>query len=76
MNQIVEFKEKKYKEKIKQKKYSLQFLPKILENISTQKTIIYKNKKIKVSYIIDIVHNLILKYYFKKDNSFNIFSKC
>lgn len=74
MNQIVEFKEKKYKEKIKQKKYSLQFLPKILENISTQKTIIYKNKKIKVSYIIDIVHNLILKYYFKKDNSFNISS--
>jgi hypothetical protein len=72
MNQVIEYKEKKYKEKINKKKYSLQFLPKMLENISNQKIVIYKGQKIKSSYLIDIVHNLILKYYFKKDNSFNL----
>ena len=46
----------------------------MLEDISNQKVIIYKNKKIKSAYLIDIIHNLILKYYFKKDNSFNISS--
>lgn len=74
MNQVIEYKEKKYRDKINKKKYSLQFLPKILENISSQKLIFYKNKKLKSSYLIDIIHNLILKYYFKKDNSFNISS--
>jgi hypothetical protein len=55
---------------LKNKKCSLQFLPKKLESISTQKTIEFKDKKLKTSYLIDIVHNLILKYYFKKENSF------
>jgi hypothetical protein len=55
---------------LKNKKCSLQFLPKKLESISVQKTIEFKDKKLKTSYLIDIVHNLILKYYFKKENLF------
>jgi hypothetical protein len=55
---------------LKNKKCSLQFLPKKLESISIQKTIEFKDKKLKTSYLIDIVHNLILKYYFKKENLF------
>ena len=61
-------------DKLKNKKCSLQFLPKSLESISVQKTIEFRDKKIKSSYLIDIVHNLILKYYFKKENTFNISS--
>lgn len=56
--------------KLAKKTKSLQFLPKCLESVSNQKTIPYKNDKIKPAYLIDIVHNLLLKYYFKKDNKF------
>jgi hypothetical protein len=52
--------------KLNKKKQSLQFLPKCLESISDKKTIDFNNQKIKTSYLIDITHNLILKYYFKK----------
>jgi hypothetical protein len=52
------------------KKSTLQFLPKCLYDISTIKTIQFNNTKLKTDYIIDITHNLILKYYFKKDNRF------
>lgn len=61
------------KKKIK-KEYSLQFLPESLLEVSKNKTINYNEKKLKVSYIIDITHNLILKYYFKKDNNFHLSS--
>ena len=57
---------------IKNKRYSLQFLPQKLESISKLKKIRYQNKNLKPAFIIDIVHNLILKYYFKRDNSFNL----
>jgi hypothetical protein len=76
MIDIKEYKPKasKLTKNVADKKYSIQFLPIQLENISTLKTLNYKGKKIKVSYLIDIIHNLILKYYFKKDNMFNLSS--
>ena len=58
--------------KLAKKNNSLQFLPKILESFSTISHIEYKGQKLKTSYFIDIVHNLMLKYYFKKDNKFVI----
>lgn len=59
---------------LKDKTFSLQFLPTMLIGISTEKTLEFKNKKLKIPYLIDIVHNLILKYYFKKENIFNMSS--
>jgi len=60
--------------KLEGKKNSLQFLPQCLEEISKSKNFTYKNKNLKVSYLVDIVHNLILKYYFKRDNKFSLSS--
>ncbi len=54
------------------KKNSLQFLPDVLLSISESKHFFYKNQKLKSEYLIDIVHNLLLKYYFKKENSFTL----
>ena len=51
------------------KKHSLQFLPSQLLTLSNSKNFQYKGQKLKSAYIIDIVHNLLLKYYFKKENS-------
>ena len=56
------------------KKCILQFLPSSLESISKQKNFTYKGQKLKTSYLIDIVHSLILKYYFKKENKFHLMS--
>lgn len=56
------------------KNYCIQFLPECLVNESTLKNVVHKDKKLKTSYLIDLVHNLILKYYFKKENSFNLSS--
>jgi hypothetical protein len=58
--------------KLARKNNSLQFLPKVLDSFSTTTHIEYKGQKLKTSYFIDIVHNLMLKYYFKKDNKFVI----
>ena len=60
------------KKNLDDKKCSLQFLPISLSILSQDKYIIYKNQKLKTSYLVDIIHNLILKYYFKKDNKFNL----
>ncbi len=60
------------KKNLELKKCSLQFLPGSLESLSKEKNFFYKDKKLKSSYLIDIVHNLILKYYFKKENRFNL----
>ena len=62
------------RKKLEDKKHSLQFLPQSLEDLSKNKTFTYKKQNLKVSYIVDIVHNLILKYYFKKENKFNLMS--
>jgi hypothetical protein len=56
--------------RIDDKLFSLQFLPECLYGISTIKTLEFNNIKLKTNYLIDIVHNLILKYYFKKENRF------
>ncbi len=56
--------------KVSDKTFTLQFLPECLYDIENIKTINYKEYKLKTDYIIDIVHNLLLKYYFKKDNRF------
>jgi hypothetical protein len=53
---------------------SLQFLPECLIELSLQKNFFYKEQKLKSAYIIDIIHNLLLKYYFKKENSFTLSS--
>jgi hypothetical protein len=67
-------KEVKVTDKIKSKSYSLQFLPKSIEHLSKTKTVSHNNKNIKTAYLIDIIHSLLLKYYFKKDNIFNLYS--
>jgi hypothetical protein len=66
--------EQEYKKRIStklgKKIQSLQFLPICLDGIQKDKTINFENQKLKTSYLIDIVHNLILKYYFKKENRY------
>ena len=62
------------KKNLDKKKCSLQFLPQSLQKLSRSKNLTYKNQKLKSAYIIDIVHNLILKYYFKKENRFHLMS--
>lgn len=57
---------------LKNKKTLLQFLPHCLFEISEKKIIQFRDSKIKSSYLIDIVHTLILKYYFKQENKFVI----
>jgi len=74
---VVEYKPKpkiEISKNLKSKKYSIQFLPESMVPVSEHKTLTFNGKRIKVSYLIDIVHNLILKYYFKGDNQFNISS--
>ena len=58
--------------RIDDKSFSLQFLPECMYSISTQKTLEFNGVKLKTNYLIDIVHNLILKYYFKKENRFSL----
>lgn len=77
MIEVKEFKPKvkyNFRKKLVNKKYSIQFLPDILVDESNTKKIVYKEKNLKSSYLIDIIHNLILKYYFKKENIFNLSS--
>lgn len=52
----------------------LQFLPERLQDLSTKDYIDYKGKKLKTAYIIDLVHSLLLKFFFKKDNQFTLSS--
>lgn len=56
------------------RKDSLQFLPESLEGISKVRTIKHKNINLKTAYLVDIIHGLLFKYYFKKENSFNLSS--
>lgn len=62
------------KKNINNKKYIFQFLPISFESFSKEKNFYYNEQKLKTSYIIDILHNLILKYYLKKENKFNLSS--
>ena len=60
------------KYKLNKKRFSLQFLPEKLVGLSKVNKIKFKDKNLKTSYIIDIIHNMILKYYFKKNNNFSL----
>jgi len=51
-----------------------QFLPREYEYLTKQKTIIYKEQKLKTDYIINIMHELILKFYFTNENYHNLWS--
>lgn len=62
------------KKSLENKKCSLQFLPLSMEPLSKEKNFTYKGQKLKTAYLIDIIHNLILKYYFKKENKFHLMS--
>ena len=48
----------------------LQFLPLELKSIAEQEFLNFKNQKLKTAYVIDIVHNLLLRYFFRKVNEF------
>jgi len=74
VSEVSEKKHSAIRKKLEQKKHSLQFLPSQMEDFSRSKSFEYKGQKLKAAYAIDIVHNLILKYYFKKDNSFSLMS--
>jgi len=62
------------RKKLDKKKSSLQFLPSKMLEMSKQKTFEHSDKKLKTAYAIDLIHNMILKYYFRKDNSFTMHS--
>lgn len=57
------------------KTHILQFLPNCLNYISVIKYVEFKDRKLKTTYLIDIIHNLLLKYYFKSENLFPLSSK-
>ena len=52
----------------------LQFIPTALEIYVKEKTITFKNKKLKTSYLADICHFFITKWYFKDQESINLHS--
>ena len=75
MEQIVEYNPKeKFKKTSTEKKFSIQFLPESLSSFSQSEFFDFKEKKLKSAYVIDLVHTLILKYYFKKENLFHLSS--
>lgn len=75
MEQIVEYNPKsKFKKSSTEKKFSIQFLPDSLSQFSQREFFDFKEKKLKSAYVIDLVHTLILKYYFKKENLFHLSS--
>lgn len=76
MTKLIEVQEKKYtfRDKVKLKKYSLQFLPASLEDLSKISKFNYNDRSLKSAYTIDIVHNLLLRYYFRKENTFSLSS--
>lgn len=54
----------------RKKKFFLQFVPEKMMHLLNVKKVTYKNKNLKSAYLIDIVHGMILKYYFKNENEF------
>ncbi len=73
--EVIEYKDRKrILNRLLNKRYILQFLPSPLDEISKIKFIKFNNHNLKSSYIIDIIHGMLLKYYFKKENSFNLYS--
>ena len=54
----------------RKKEFFLQFVPEKMMHLLNVKKVTYKNKNLKSAYLIDIVHGMILKYYFKNENEF------
>jgi hypothetical protein len=61
---------KRITEKLNKKTFLLQFLPDSIQYLEPKKHVMFQEKKLKTAYLIDIVHSMILKYYFKKENKF------
>ena len=61
-------------DKLIAKNYSIQYLPFLMEKITKQKYVYHNEHKLKVSYLIDIVHNLLVRYFFKRENVYNLSS--
>lgn len=55
-------------------KYLYQFLPKEFEYLTKIKKIEYEGINLKTDYLINIIHELILKYYFTNENIFDLWS--
>lgn len=64
----------KIKQNLESKNSILQFYPKILQDKLPNKNFIFEDKSLKRNFIIDIVHILLLKYFFKGENRFNLSS--
>jgi hypothetical protein len=58
----------------KQKGYAYQFLPRIYDYLTKQKIIKYKNVNLKTDYLINMMHEMILKFLFTNDIKFNLWS--
>jgi len=57
------------------KNYLYQFLPREFNYLTKQKTIIFNEHNLKTDYLINIMHDLILKYYFTNEIEHNLSSK-
>jgi len=57
-----------------EKGYLYQFIPQEFEYLTNTDKVIYKDKKLKTAYIINIIHELILKFYFTNDIKHNLWS--
>jgi hypothetical protein len=71
--EIKQTKRKKYQNSVnlvKCKDHIIHFLPIELEFLTEVKKITFNNKNLKTTYLIDIISNMLLKYYFKKENLF------
>jgi len=57
-----------------EKGYLYQFIPKEFEYLTKVTTLEYKDKKLKTAYLVNIIHELILKYYFTNEVKHNLWS--
>jgi len=57
---------------LEKKKFIVQYLPNKLKPLTLIKKLQYKGHNLKTVYLIDIIHNLIQKYYHKRENSFKL----
>lgn len=54
--------------------YLYQFLPDSYKYLTTEKKVVYKGINLKTDYIINIMHELIIKYFFTNDMTYNLWS--
>ncbi len=59
---------------IEKSDFLYQFLPREFEYLTLTKKVIYKDINLKTDYLINIIHELILKFYFTNDESHNLWS--